>query len=119
MEEALERSLKGDHPAELHTIMREWLDYDKDGAIEWALRMTGEHKRQVLGIVAYCWASKNPVAASEWVMKFKENPTRDQLLNDLVVDWAEKEPDKAKNWIVKSSLSQNEKDKPLKLISKK
>ncbi len=123
MEEALARSPKGDHPAELHiimsTIMREWLDYDKDGAIEWTLRMTGEHKRQVLGIVAYCWASKNPVAASEWVMKFKENPTRDQLLNDLVVDWAEKEPDKAKNWIVKSSLSQNEKDKPLKLISKK
>ena len=123
MEEALARSPKGDHPAELHiimsTIMREWLDYDKDGAIEWTLRMTGEHKRQVLGIVAYCWAAKDPVAASEWVMKLPEGKSQDQLLNDLVVDWAVKEPDKAKNWIEKSSLSQDKKDKLLKKIQKK
>ena len=123
MEEALARSPKGDHPAELHiimsTIMREWLDYDKDGAIEWTLRMTGEHKRQVLGIVAYCWAAKDPVAAYDVLMKLPEGKYKDELLNGVVALWATREPENAKYWIEKSSLPQDEKDKLLKYIPKK
>ena len=61
--------------------MREWFDYDKDGAIEWALRMKkgqGFARMQVLGTVAASWASKDPVAASEWAMTLPEGENKDQ-----------------------------------------
>ena len=121
IEEALARSPKdrfGYFP-ELDKIMREWFDYDKDGAIEWTLRMTDRRRIHVLGIVASEWAMEDPVAASEWVMKLPEGKNKDQHLNNVVAIWAEREPDKARNWIEKSSLSQDEKDKLLKSIPKK
>ena len=112
MEEALARSPKeGDYFSKLDTIMREWFDYDKDGAIEWTLRMTDRRRIHVLGIVASEWAMEDPVAASEWVMKLPEGKNKDQHLNNVVAIWAEREPDKARNWIEKSSLSLDEKDK--------
>ena len=75
MEEALARIPKGtlDSFPELDKIMREWLDYDKDGAIEWTLGKTGERGARLLGIVASEWAKKDPVAASDPKAQDKKN----------------------------------------------
>ena len=120
MEEALARSPKeGDYFSKLDTIMREWFDYDKDGVVEWTLRMTGEHRFDVLKIVASAWAERDPVAAYDVLMKLPEGKYKDELLNGVVALWATREPENAKYWIEKSSLPQDEKDKLLKYIPKK
>ena len=64
------------------------------------------------------WASKDPVAASDWAMKLPEEKYKVKFLNDVVDSWAESEPDKARNWIEQSSFSQDIKDNLLKRISK-
>ena len=115
MEEALARLPKLGYSPELDKIMREWTDYDKDGAVEWTLRvMTGQRQAEVLGIVASAWAEKDPAAALEWAIKLPEGNVKDGAPWGVSSSWAVKDPDKAKKWIEKSSLSQDEKDKLLK-----
>ena len=74
--------------------MREWPDYDKDGAIEWALSMSGQGGKEIdekmgaLPTVASWWAEKDPVAASDWAMKLPEGKNKDQLLNNVsIIPW--------------------------------
>ncbi len=121
MEEAFSLASKLDFSLRTCEKMTEWLDYDKDGAIEWTLRMRGQGfaQMQILQTVPSWRAEKDPVAASGWAMKLPEGKNTNQSLNNIVTDWAGREPDNARNWIEKSSLSQDEKDKLLKLIPKK
>ena len=79
----------------------------------------GQGKDGALQQVASEWAGKDPVAASEWVMKLPEGKYKDELLNGVVAQWATREPENAKDWIEKSSLPQDEKDKLMKKIPKK
>ena len=99
--------------------MREWFDYDKDGAIEWALRMKkgqGFARMQVLGTVGFAWAMKDPLAASEWVMTLPEGHVRDRALGSVASRWAEKDPVAASGWAMKLPEGKN-KDQLLNNVS--
>ncbi len=54
--------------------------------------MTGEHRFDVLKIVASAWAERDPVAASEWAMTLPEDFLKGSALASVANQWAAKDP---------------------------
>ncbi len=71
--------------SELETIMREWFDYDEDGAIEWAMKLPeGKNKDQLLGAVVGIWGTSKPDKAKNWIEQSSlSQDKKDKLLKKI------------------------------------